>query len=194
MTMTDPPLDEAPSRVTMFWVRGAFIGIILLAPLYYMFARYGVETWPTFSLPRFAGSVSAPQHFALKQITAVKSDGERVDLAWDDLVKLPGGVSTAVQSLNFSPNARPAQFSGLEKKVARVFSYYPFDNYWDPRIGVPHGNDPDTRDFLKDQLRKIYPDESFDRIEFVWYGFDGYIRSTEIPSNAVTDTYVVQLP
>ena len=194
MTLHDPSVAPGPSRATMFWVRTAFISLVLLAPLHYMFARYGVEPWPTFSLPRFAGGVTVPHHYALKQITAVKSDGGSVDLVWDDLFDLPGGVSTAVQSLNFSPSVRPAEFSGFEKKVSGLFSHYPFNNYWEPRTGLPHGNDPATRDFLKDRLAKIYPDDSFDRIEFVWYGFDGYIRSMEIPSNAVTDTYIVQLP
>jgi hypothetical protein len=192
-TFHEQPLGYISHR-QRFWVRTVLIALVLLAPLYYMFVRYGVEPWPTYMMPRFGGGAGEPAHFALKDIVAVTPTGERVPVSWEDMFGLPGGVARTVAAQNFSPRAKPPATTRVESLFSSLFGYYPFSNYAGYREGQPHGNDPETRRWLQDHLAERYPGMTFDRVEFVWYDFDGYIQSSEVPPDATAEIYVVQLP
>lgn len=198
MISANSPTNSSPSgpsrwaRDEKTWVRLAFAALLLFAPVQYIAGHYGPEPWPTLRFPAFTAVSDPPQHYALKSLSAYTTDGERIDFDWEDVYPTFPGITQNLLAKNFSSRSKPPSPDGYENSIAsRVGNKYPFRNYWLPKLGLPHGNDPDTRAWLKAGLEEEYPGKTFDRLEFGWYSYTGWIHTEEIPDGARKETYVV---
>lgn len=170
--------------------------LIVLAwtPLQLVLIHYGEEPWPALALPNFSNASRVPNHFALQEIYLHTEDGERVLVEWPELFPELDGIERSFLNLNFSPRRKPPSVESTRGQIADTLgAYYPISNYWAFRSGLPHGNDPDVRDWLNQRILEEFEGQTFVSMEFVWYGYEGFIRSSEIPNGAVRETYVVDL-